>query len=86
MNINIPKFWKEIAKMSMPVLISLIIGIVCINYIGFHSKIILFLEMIVYCIIYFILIWKFGMNKYEKEIFSKPLKLIKGKIKVGENP
>ena len=85
-HINIPKFWKEIAKMSMPVLISLIIGIVCINYIGFHSKIILFLEMIVYCIIYFILIWKFGMNKYEKEIFSKPLKLIKGKIKVGENP
>jgi len=82
-HINILKFWKEIFKMSIPVVISFVIGMLGYLYIGNKGIIIFSLEIVTYLCIYIFLMWNLGMNKYEKEIFIKPInkiiQIIKGK-------
>ena len=84
-NINIPKFWIEILKMSIPVIITFILGILMKHYIGYDTLIIYIIQIIIYSLIYCVLMWILGMNKYEKNLFSKPVKLILEKVKVKSN-
>lgn len=74
--INMIEFWKNILKMSVPVLITVLFGI-CLNYmINSSSIIVLFVKIMLYTIIYAILMWKFGMNQYEKNLIKKPLEKV----------
>lgn len=77
-NIDIIKFWKSILEMLKGMIIPCGIGIVikCLgHYVNFG---IFFLEIVAYCIIYLLSMWKFGMNDYEKSIVKTPiLKIIK---------
>lgn len=80
-NINIPQFWKEIIKMSFPVLISMVVGF-SINIIFTTSSIIfLILKINLFLIVYAVLIWFMGLNNYEKDLFLKPLLKIIHKLK-----
>ena len=81
-NIDIPKFWKEILKMSIPIVITFIIGILMKQFIGYNTIIIYIVQIIIYSLIYCVLMWLLGMNEYEKNLFSRPVKLILGKVKV----
>ena len=80
-NINIPKFWIEILKMSIPIVITFIIGILMKQFIGYNTIIIYIVQIIIYSLIYCVLMWLLGMNKYEKNLFAKPVKLIFEKVK-----
>ena len=80
-HINIPRFWKEILKMSIPVAIVFLIGIGIKTIIPINTRIMLVAEIIVYTILYVIGMYNFGMNNYEKELFSKPVKKIIEKVK-----
>ena len=70
-HIDIPRFWKEILKMTIPVVIAFIIGI-GLNRILMANN---------YTCVYTFLVWKLGMNDYEKGVFLQPAKKIINKIK-----
>lgn len=80
-HIDIPRFWKEISKMSIPIVITFIIGLGLNRLIVAENYIVLLLKIVIYTLIYAVFVWKFAMNNYEKELFAKPLKQLKNKIK-----
>ena len=75
-HINIIKFWKNIGKMSIPVTICIIVGIIIKIISPIYTILNLIIQIIVYTILYIIVMWKIGINSYEKNIFMKPLKKI----------
>ena len=76
-HLDMIKFWKEILKMSIPVLISFLVGTIGIVFIKQTTIIIFITEVLIYTIIYITLTWKMGMNESEKELVTKILKSIK---------
>ena len=72
--IDIPKFWKNIAKLTIPVIIACIIGIVQKSLFNIDSTAKLITQIIAYATIYAILMWLLGMNTYEKNLIKEPLK------------
>ncbi len=79
--INMFEFWKNILKMSIPVMIAVILGIIINKVIVSSSIIVLLLKIIIYTILYSILMWKFGMNQYEKGLILRPLEKVRAKIR-----
>lgn len=75
-NIDIPRFWKEIMKISIPVIISLILGIVINSFVTGSGFIYLIIKGLLFSLIYGILVIKIGMNNYEKILIIKPLKKV----------
>ncbi|MEK4099360.1 MULTISPECIES: oligosaccharide flippase family protein [unclassified Bacillus (in: firmicutes)] len=72
--LNIIKFWKEMIKISIPLVITCIFGIF-INEINFNSQILSFLlKLMLYVVTYILVMWILGLNKYEKELILVPLK------------
>lgn len=79
-NIDIPRFWKNILKMSIPIIIAFIPA--CIfNYMypSFNILTVGF-KIIVYSLVYSALLWKFTLNDYEKDLIKKPINKILKKI------
>ncbi len=74
--INIIEFWKNIAKMTLPVIISIILGIILKALIPISNNIILVIQIFIYTIMYIIFMWRLGMNNYEKELLIKPIKTV----------
>ena len=70
-HINIIKFWKEILKMSIPVVICFALGLFSYKIIGNRGIIVFILEIVVYAAIYSLLMWNFGMNLDEKNLFKR---------------
>lgn len=80
-HIDIPKFWKEIFKMSIPVCVVIIIAILIKKVIPITSNLILILEILVYTIFYCISMFYLGMNDYEKQFIKKPINKILKKVR-----
>ena len=80
-HIDIPRFWKEIRKMTIPVVIAFIIGIGLNRILMANNYFILLIKIIIYTCVYTFLVWKLGMNDYEKGVFLQPAKKIINKIK-----
>lgn len=74
------EFWKNILFMTVPVVITFLIGIALNKLIINNSFIWLFLKIAIYTVIYSIFMWLFAMNKYEKEMIIKPVKTILNKM------
>lgn len=75
-HIDIPRFWKNILKMTIPISIITLLGFIIKSIIPMTTNLKLIIEIIIYVFLYIILMWKFGMNEYEKEILRKPIKRI----------
>jgi O-antigen/teichoic acid export membrane protein len=70
--LDIPLFWKNIAKMSI-VPISLLAGGLALNRTGmFGSWGTFFVGVCVYSVLYMVGMYSISMNDYEKDIFRKP--------------
>lgn len=80
-NIDIYKFWKEIFKMSIPILIAFILACIFNLYFQKINIINFLIKVILYCNVYGILIFFFGINKQEKLLIIKPFYTILRKIK-----
>ncbi len=78
--IDIPKFWKEILKMSLPIILVFLFGMVLHKYWVISNILILILQIIIYTGLYALFMWNFGMNNYEKDVVRKPLLKITNKI------
>ena len=72
--IDIPKFWKEIAKMSLTPIILGVISYLLIMNITLDSVPKLCLGIILFSVVYMPVFWFIGMNKYERDLLSTPLK------------
>ena len=79
--LNIILFWKEITKMSIPVICMLLIGSIINVYFDENSVFILICKLVIYTAIYLPFIWKFGMNQTEKELLILPIRRIFTKFK-----
>lgn len=75
--INMLKFWKNIAKLSIPVIVAVCIGITMNIIIISDSIIVLFTKMVIYSLIYILFMWFWGVNNYERELISRPIKQIR---------
>jgi O-antigen/teichoic acid export membrane protein len=74
--LNIFSFWKEIFKLSISFAIIFGFGIL-IDHIHLDSQILsLLVKLSIYSVIYLLIIWKLGMNEYEKQLASFPMKRI----------
>lgn len=66
--LDIGEFWRQIARMTIPCVIAMLIGII-INWVVLgDGKLNLIMKIGVYCIIFAILMWKCAMNEYEKDL------------------
>lgn len=74
--INIPFFWKNIGKMSLVPGIMLALGIAFSHRIVLNNWLSFFASVIAYSLIYCVNMYKFVLNRYEKDIVQKPLQAI----------
>lgn len=78
--INIPKFWIEISKLSIPVLLSIGIMLLVNKLIPLSGVINVLFTGSVFTIIFVSLMWLLGMNNSEKELFIGPIKMVGRKV------
>lgn len=79
--INIPKFWIQIIKMTLPIIPLVIATIFILKYVNLTNWIALAIGIGIYAVLYAVIAYIFIMNKYEKELLLKPMYKIKNKIK-----
>lgn len=72
--LNISRFWKEITKLSVSIIIVYIVGqfITEINFLS--PAISLLCKLILFLFLYSIVMWKIGLNSYEKSLIGGLLK------------
>ncbi len=71
--INIPLFWKNIIKMTIPVIFSLLIGY-AINSIFVSNEVShLVLKVGIFSLVLIAIMWKFSFNNYERDLFKSIL-------------
>ncbi|WP_080843904.1 oligosaccharide flippase family protein [Cytobacillus gottheilii] len=75
--INILLFWKNILLMSIPVLTSLTLGIGMDFVITKDSLLFLISKIVLFSIGYFLLMWFYGFNNYERSLFKSFTKALK---------
>ena len=76
--INIPLFWKNIAKMSLTPTLLLVLTFVVKIWVSFNSWTIFIIGVIIYTAVYLTLMFFVSCNDYEKDTIKKPLKKIMG--------
>ena len=74
--INIPKFWNEIIKMTIPFCIPIIIVLTIMHFIHLNGYTNLIVFGLLYLIIYGVTAYILVMNNYEKEIINRIIKKI----------
>lgn len=75
-NIDIPQFWKNIARVSIGLIIPVSVGIMMLKCYEINSLLKFVIGVLGYTFIYCISMWLFGMNKYEKELIVGPVRKI----------
>ncbi|MFT5871495.1 MAG: O-antigen/teichoic acid export membrane protein [Clostridium sp.] len=73
--LDIKYFWVEITKLVIPSLITFALGLLTLGMFDLKSYISIFMFGILFTIIYFVVFWVLGFNKYEKGIFISALKM-----------
>lgn len=75
--INIPLFWKNIFSISIPVILSLLLGYGINIFIQSNNLILILLKIVLFSVAYVVFNWIFALNQYEKNIFISVLNKIK---------
>ena len=76
LEINIIKFWKNIGRMSMGLVVPIVVGSLLMVYVKITSIWMLLALILLYTVVYCISMWFLGLNKYEKNLFKTPIKRI----------
>lgn len=79
--INIPMFWKEIAKMSITPIVLGIITYFFTKFIPLETATNLGIGIVVFSLIYLPIFWFTAMNNYERDLLASPISLILKKIR-----
>lgn len=75
-DLDILKFWKEIAKMSIVPIIIIVVAMYLLRYIELNSWVELGEAIVLFAIVYISLFFRFSMNRYERDLFIAPIKKI----------
>ena len=73
-HINIPKFWKEIFKMTIPIICAMIISLLVKTIVPANTALKIVFQIVGYIFIYVLAVWYFAMNDYEKDLVKNILK------------
>ncbi len=79
-SIDIPRFWKEIASMSVVPIALGMIGYLLLVQFKLNNIYSLALAIFLFSIFYIPIYWRFAMNSYERDLFGAPLKKLIFKI------
>lgn len=79
-NIDILSFWKNIIRMSIPVVLSLILSSTINSFIVFTGISALIIKGLIFTLIFIPLMWFIGMNNYEKELIISPFKKVYDRV------
>lgn len=71
--LNMLIFWKEIAKIIPSMLFPIITGIFINKYLNLYNLPVFLVSGLIYVFVFAFSVWKFGMNKYEKNLISSPI-------------
>lgn len=74
--LNILRFYKELSVLIIVLIASVILS-APLTFINNHSWSNIILQCIIYLVIYLSLMWFFGMNKFEKTLFSNEIRKLK---------
>lgn len=74
--LDIPRFWGNILRMAIIPGIMLVVGLFVLRHIVLDSWLTFLVGVVVYTGIYALLMYRFAMNDYEKDIIRKPLQNI----------
>lgn len=78
--IDMKRFWINIIKMTIPVLISILFGLI-LNYLVKDNNLFVWVcKIAIYSMVFAFMMWVMAMNEYEKNLFKKPVCKIKNKI------
>lgn len=73
-NLDIPRFWKNILRMSLGLLIPIAFGIGVTHWLDLSSMVQLVIGIAAYAAVYCVSMWLIGMNRFEKDLIGRPLK------------
>lgn len=79
-HINIPRFWKEILKMSAAPAAVGIITWLLLRQTEINTVLLLVSYIIAFSVVYMAVVWKLGMNAYERELFYSPIRKLYHRI------
>lgn len=79
--IDIPRFWMNIVLMSFPLILSIIFGFTLNKIMLAENWIIFLLKTIIFTVVYYLVMWFIGMNRYEKDLVQIPLNVIRNKLR-----
>lgn len=79
--LNMKRFWLEIIRLLPGLIPPIILGIILFLFLDIYKLRYFIISIISFTITYFCAIWRFGMNKYEKDLIKIPIEHIRAKIK-----
>lgn len=80
-HIDIPLFWREIIKIGVITGLLMMVGILSWSVIDYTTIYSLIGGIAVFTTIYLSLIWRFGMNDYEKQLLCFPMRRLAAKFR-----
>lgn len=80
LGINVIKFWRNIGRMSLGLIVPIVVGSLLMVYVKITSIWLLFAVIVGYTVIYCISMWLLGLNEYEKNLFKTPIRKIFKKV------
>ena len=81
-NLDIPRFWLNICKMTVPVVIAIILGVGANYWLDMTGFMKIITTGSLFTLVYIPLMWFLGMNKYEKQLFLGPIKEVGKKLSI----
>lgn len=75
-HLNIPMFWKNIVRMSLPVVLALGCGYGINMFVSQTGFLGLGLKILLFSVVYIGLMWWWGLNSYEKDLFVLPIRKV----------
>ncbi len=76
--IDIVSFWKSISKLTVPMCVSVFVGILLFMFFDLNKIFYFILSILIYTLVYILCIWLWGFNQQEKQLFASFLRRIRG--------
>lgn len=75
-NIDIIAFWKSILRFTPGIALPVVFGVVIKQFFDFYNVWMMLAGIAAYSGVYFVSMWFFGMDNYEKDLLRKPLRKV----------
>lgn len=78
LGIAIIKFWKEIIRLLLPMIIPVVSFVLILKYFSMQNNIVnLSIQIILFVLLYVFILWKFDFNNYEKNLVLSAIRKFK---------